>query len=103
MILITKWFGTFLCEDEKIIDKRLFPKDAQVIAEKLALMQRGGTLPEEQELVEGKSKMFVADRRQALLGKPMLFDSSFITAEMFGYSDQLMHEAMLGLGKLRTS
>ena len=103
MILITKWFGTFLCEDEKIIDKRLFPKDAQVIAEKLALMQRGGTLPEEQELVEGKSKMFVADRRQALLGKPMLFDSSFITADMFGYSDQLMHEAMLGLGKLRTS
>ena len=103
MILITKWFGTFLCEDEKIIDKRLFPKDAQVIAEKLALMQRGGTLPEEQELVEGKSKMFVADRRQALLGKPMLFDSSFISAEMFGYSDQLMHEAMLGLGKLRTS
>ena len=103
MILITKWFGTFLCEENRILDKRLFPKDAQVIAEKLALMQRGGTLPEEQELVEGKSKMFVADRRQALLGKPMLFDSSFITADMFGYSDQLMHDAMLGLGKLRTS
>ena len=103
MILVTKWFGTFLCEENKIVDKRLFPKDANVIAEKLAHMQRGGTLPEEQELVEGKTKMFVADRRQALLGKPMLFDSSFITADMFGYSDQLMHEAMLGLGKLRTS
>ena len=103
MILVTKWFGTFLCEENRILDKRLFPKDAAVISEKLALMQRGGTLPEEQELVEGKSKMFVADRRQALLGKPMLFDSSFITADMFGYSDQLMHEAMLGLGKLRTS
>ena len=103
MILITKWFGCFLCDENRIIDKRLFPKDADVIAEKLALMQRGGTLPEEQELVEGKSKMFVSDRRQALLGKPMFFDSSFITAEMFGYSDQLMHDAMLGLGKLRTS
>ncbi|MBQ6547931.1 MAG: hypothetical protein IJL79_03185 [Candidatus Methanomethylophilaceae archaeon] len=103
LILITKWFGCFLCEENKILDKRLFPKDADAIAEKLALMQRGGTLPEEQELVEGKSKMFVSDRRQALLGKPMFFDSSFITAEMFGYSDQLMHDAMLGLGKLRTS
>lgn len=103
MILVTKWFGTFLCEENRILDKRLFPKDAQQIAEKLALMQRGGTLPEEQELVEGKSKMFVADRRQALLGKPMLFDSTFIKAEMFGYSDQLMHDAMMGLGKLRTS
>lgn len=103
MILVTKWFGTFLCEENRIIDKRLFPKDADEIAEKLALMQRGGTLPEEQELVEGKSKMFVADRRQALLGKPMLFDSSFLKASSFGYSDELMHSAMIGLGKLRTS
>lgn len=103
MILVTKWFGCFLCEDERILDKRLFPKDAAEISERLAVMQRGGTLPEEQELVEGKKKMFVADRRQALLGKPMLFDSSFIKASMFGYDDKLMHEAMLGLGKLRTS
>ncbi len=103
VVLVTKWFGTFLCDENKIVEKRLFPKDADTIAEKLALMQRGGTLPEEQELVEGKTKMFVADRRQALLGKPMLFDSSFITADMFGYSDQLMHEAMLGLGRMRTS
>ena len=89
MILVTKWFGCFLCDENRILEKRLFPKDANIIAEKLALMQRGGTLPEEQELVEGKSKMFVTDRRQALLGKPMLFDSSFITAEMFGYSTDL--------------
>ena len=103
MILITKWFGSFLCEDEKIIDKRLFPKDAAEISERLAVMQRGGTLPEEQELVEGKKKMFVSDRRQSSLGKPMLFDSSFIKPSMFGYDDKLMHDAMLGLGKLRTS
>ena len=103
MILITKWFGCFLCDENRIIDKRLFPKDASEISERLALMQRGGTLPEEYELVEGKSRMFVADRRQALLGKPTLFDSSFIKAENFGYDNKLMHEAMLGLGRLRTS
>ena len=103
MILVTKWFGCFLCEDEKIVDKRLFPKDPVQISERLAVMQKGGTLPEEQELVEGKKKMFVTDRRQALLGKPMMFDSSFIKPSMFGYDDKLMHEAMLGLGRLRTS
>ena len=103
MILITKWFGCFLCDGDRIVEKRLFPKDASVISEKLALMQRGGTLPEEHELTEGKSKMYVADRRQALLGRPMLFDSSFIKAENFGYDDTLMHEAMVGLGRLRTS
>ena len=103
MILVTKWFGTFICEENRILEKRLFPKDAEMISEKLALMQRGGTLPEEQELAEGKVKLAVADRRQALLGKPTLFDSSFIKAEMFGYDASLMHDAMLGLAKLRTS
>jgi len=103
VILITKWFGCFLCEEGRILDKRLFPKDAGQISERLAVMQRGGTLPEEQELAQDKKKLFVADRRQALLGKPALFDSSFIKASMFGYDDTLMHEAMLGLGRLRTS
>ena len=103
MILITKWFGVFLCDENRIVDKRLFPKDAKTISEKLAMVQRGGTLPEEHELAEGKTKLFVSDRRQALLGKPMLFDSSFIKAESFGYDSALMHETMLGLGKLRTS
>lgn len=103
MILITKWFGTFLCEEDKIIKKALFPKDATEISQRLAKMQKGGVLDEEKELAEGQEKLFVADRRQALLGKPAFFDSSFIRADMFGFDDSLMHEAMIGLGKLRTS
>lgn len=103
LVLVTKWFGVFLCNDNNIVDKRLMPKDADAIAEKLACMQHGGTLPEEADLAEGRQKLCVADRRQALLGKPTLFDSSFIKASSYGYSDELMHEAMLRLGKLRTS
>ena len=103
MIIVTKWFGSFLCDENRIMDKRLFPKDASQIADRLVQMQRGGILQEEQELAEGQKKLFVADRRQAAIGKPTLFDSSFIRADMFGYDDTLMHEAMLGLGKLRTS
>lgn len=103
MILITKWFGTFLCDEEKIVRKILFPKDAGEISQRLAKMQKGGILDEEKELAEGREKLNVADRRQSPLGKPAFFDSSFIRADMFGYDDALMHEAMLGLGKLRTS
>ncbi len=103
MILVTKWFGVFLCEENRILDKRMMPKDPEAAADKLALMQRGGVLPEERELAEGKVKLFVADRRQADLGKPMLFDSSFIKPADFGYDDALMHEVMIRLGKLRTS
>lgn len=103
MIIVTKWFGTFLCDENKIVKKALFPKDAKTISEKLAQMQRGGILDEERKLAEGQEKLYVADRRQSPIGKPCFFDSSFIKAESFGYDDKLMHDAMLGLGKLRTS
>lgn len=103
MILITKWFGSFLCEEENIVKKILFPKNAEEISKRLAQMQKGGVVDEEKQLAEGQEKLFVADRRQALLGKPAFFDSSFIRADMFGFDDALMHEAMVGLGKLRTS
>lgn len=103
MILVTKWFGTFLCDNERIVDKRLMPKDPELIASKLALIQGGSVLPEETELAQGKVKLRVSDRRQASLGKPMLFDSSFIKPEMYGFTDEIMRESMLRLGKLRTS
>ena len=103
MILVTKWFGVFLCDDTKVVDKRLMPKDAGSIAEKLAVMQRGGILPEETELSRDRKKLRVSERRQSELGKPMLFDSSFIKAEQYGFTGELMHQAMVNLGKLRTS
>ena len=103
MILVTKWFGVFLCDDTKVMEKRLMPKDAKQIAEKLALMQRGSLLPEETELAKNRKKLRVSERRQSELGKPTMFDSSFIKAEQYGFTGELMHEAMLNLGKLRTS
>jgi len=103
MILVTKWFGVFLCDDTKVMDKRLMPKDPALMAEKLAVMQRGSILPEEAELAKDQKKLRVSERRQSELGRPVLFDSSFITADMYGYSNELMHDAMLRLGKLRTS
>jgi len=103
MILVTKWFGVFLCDDTKVVGKRLMPKDPKLIAEKLAMMQRGSVLPEETELAEGVKKLRVSERRQSELGKLILFDSSFIDAASYGFSGELMHAAMLNLAKLRTS
>ncbi|MCQ2070250.1 MAG: ribosomal biogenesis protein [archaeon] len=104
-ILVTKWFGVFLVDNKsnRIMDKRLMPMDADVTAEKLAQVQRGEILPEERELSEGRTKLAVGDRRQSELGKPEMYDSSFIKAQDFGYDDTFMHEVMLRLGKLRTS
>ena len=104
-VLVTKWFGSFLVDEKsgRILDKRLMPKDVSVAAEKLARMQRGGILEEERELVANVDKPCVSDRRQSELGRPMMFDSSFIKAQDYGYDDAFMHEVMIGLGKLRTS
>lgn len=105
VVLVTKWFGCFLLDEKsgRILDKRLMPKDAAQAAEKLALMQRGGILDEERELLAGAEKPNVADRRQSELGRPMMFDSSFIKPSDYGFDDAFMHDVMIGLGKLRTS
>ena len=105
-ILVTKWFGVFLCDEKsgRVIDSILLPKDASALAEKLAQMQRGGILDEERELAgRAKGKVSVAERRQSPIGKPEVFDSSHIRAEDYGFSDSFMHEAMIGLARLRTS
>ncbi len=104
-ILVTKWFGVFLVDNKsnRVMDKRLMPMDAAATAEKLAEIQRGGILPEERELAEGRAKLAVGDRRQSDLGKPEMYDSSFIKSEDYGYDGAFMHEVMLTLGKLRTS
>ncbi|MDY0293224.1 MAG: ribosomal biogenesis protein [Candidatus Methanomethylophilaceae archaeon] len=103
LFLVTKWFGVFLCEENRIVDKRLMPNDPEAVADKLASLQRGNILPEERELAEGRTKLNVSERRQAELGKPAFFDSSFIKASSFGFSDTMMHEVMVRLGRLRTS
>ncbi len=105
-ILVTKWFGVFLCDEKtgRIIDKRLMPMDPVAVAEKLAAVQRGGILDEERELAsQAGGKIAVGDRRQSELGRPEMYDSSYITPEKYGFDDAFMHEVMMGLGKLRTS
>lgn len=102
---MTKWFGSFLVDERsgRVLDSRLAPRDAEGAAGLLAVMQRGGVTDDERSLVEGVERPYVSERRQSELGKPMMFDSSFIRASDYGYDDAFMHEVMVGLGRLRTS
>ncbi|MDR0309680.1 MAG: ribosomal biogenesis protein [Candidatus Methanoplasma sp.] len=104
-VLVTKWFGIFLIDEKngKVIDKRLMPKDPDIIAERLATVQRGSLLDDERELAAKMPKVFVSNARQSELGKPIFYDSSFLDHVAFGFDEGIMHNAMLGLGKLRTS
>ncbi|MBM4237698.1 MAG: ribosomal biogenesis protein, partial [Euryarchaeota archaeon] len=100
MIIVTKWFGVFLCDKERVKRHILFDKDPKAIAAKLASVQHGEILPEERQLAQ--KRVQVADARLSKLGKPVVFDSSFIKAEDYSFSPEIMHKAMVELGKMRT-
>ncbi|OPY34138.1 MAG: putative NOP5 family protein [Methanomassiliicoccales archaeon PtaU1.Bin124] len=100
MILVTKWFGVFLCEGTSVKRHILFEKDPKAMAKKLAAVQKGEILPEEKSLAMKRIK--VSDPRLSKLGKPMLFDSSFIKPQDYGLAPDLMQKVMVELGKIRT-
>jgi len=97
MILTTKWFGSFLCEEGKVKRAALFPKDPKEIALRLEMIRKGEVLKEELSLAS--SAKFVTDRRLAEFGKRIKFDSSFIKPEDFGFSLDIYREATIALAK----
>jgi len=97
MILTTKWFGSFLCDEGKVRRTALFPKDAKEIAKRLASISRGEILAEERSLAPGAD--VVAERRLMELGKKIKFDSSFIKPEDYGFSLDIYREATIILAK----
>jgi len=52
MYLITKWFGTFLCDEKGIKNKVLFPKDKKEITKRLRKIDKNEILAEERKLVK---------------------------------------------------
>ena len=97
MILVTKWFGSFLCDESKVKRAALFPKDPEAIAQRLEMMRKGELLEEEQNLASSADK--VADRRLRDFGPVAKFDSSFIKPEVYGFSIDLYRQATIILAK----
>jgi len=97
MILVTKWFGAFLCMEGAVKRAALFPKDPGQIADRLARMQQGEVLDEELELASGAKQ--VVDRRLSEFGKVVRFDSGFLRPEDFGFSLDLYRQATIDLAK----
>jgi len=97
MILVTKWFGTFLCDRDRIVDKRLFPKDVDSIADRMRRMRNREILAEEQEL--GERADAVAERRLGSIAKIIAFDSGFIKAEDHGFEIELLRQATMKLAR----
>jgi len=97
MILVTKWFGSFLCDEGRVRRAALFPKDPEEIASRLDKIRKGEVLAEEASLASSAKQ--VTDRRLAEFGKVAKFDSSFIKPENYGFSLDLYRKATIALAK----
>ncbi len=99
MKLVTTWFGTFLLDDDgQVVEKNIYPKDAGEIAARLRTMENGEILPEEEELVGGRS-VVVREKRLELLGEVMSFEEPELSPEDYGFPQGLLGQAMVLLGK----
>ena len=52
MYLVTKWFGTFLCDKKGIKKEVLFPKDEKELVKKLRKIEKNNILPEEKKIAK---------------------------------------------------
>ncbi len=99
-MLITKWFGTFLWSEGEIIEYKLFPKDAEKIAEHLNRIENGELLEEERSLAKEIENFSVIEKRLVQLGGELIEGySPEINPDEFDFPRELLHDAMLILAK----
>ncbi len=93
----TTWYGTFLYNDSDVIDARLFPKNAEAIADRLQQIRAGNILEEEQaweqhDAVAGEQRLSPL----ASIGTIPDLDTS---PEEHGYDHGLLREASIMLAE----
>ncbi len=102
MLLATTWFGTFLLEEGAVKASRLFPKDADAIADRLVRVEEWKVLDEERELMQGLDEVFVTEPRLERAGGNFVREAvPFLKPEDYGYDRDLLHRAMLALARRR--
>ena len=100
VILVTKWFGTFLVQDKRVVTQILFPRKDSEIADRLMQIQKGRVLDEERSL-SAKKKVEVLETRLISIGRLTTADTSFVVPAKYSYDDSLLRSALLLLAERR--
>jgi len=104
MYLITKWFGVFLCNKDKIEKEILFPQKKDEIVNKLLEISQNNVLDEE-KILSKQNKVTVCEKRLQSIGKYIDSDPFFkkisIEPEGYGFSKNLLHEVSLQLVQMK--
>jgi nucleolar protein 56 len=105
MYLITKWFGTFLIKDNKIIKKKLFSKDYKIIAKNLKKIENNNILLEEKSIIKKfkKENIIVNEKRLEKIGEFNPEDNHFkmynIKSNDYNYDKNILQKASIDLVK----
>lgn len=104
--LITKWFGTFLCDETGVQKKILFPKYEKEIVKRLREIENNNIIEEEKEIVQNMN-VIVNEKRLEQLGtynhNEPTFQTITINPKDFGFSQELFHDALLLLAQQRVA
>jgi len=99
MYLVTKWFGTFLCDKKGIKDKILFSKDVKFISKKIQKTQKNEILLEEKKIIKDIKNVIVNEKRLNKIGKYKPLDPFFkkieLNPEDYGFQKELFNKVML--------
>jgi nucleolar protein 56 len=105
MYLITKWFGTFIIDENEVVNKKLFPKDEKEIAKRLIKIEKNKILSEEKQLTKNIKKIIINEKRLKKIGefkpKDPFFKKIDIKPERYNFSNELLQKATLIVTKKR--
>jgi len=107
MYLITKWFGTFLCDRNKIKAKILFPKKEKEIEKRLEKIKNYKVLSEEKKILVGvKKNIIVNEKRLDRFGNydptNPFFKKIDIKPEDYEFPRDLFKKSVLSLSRKQT-
>ena len=102
MYLVTKWFGTFLCDKGGIKKEILFPKDEKEIVKRLRKMEKNNILSEEKKIAKDV-KVMVCEKRLQKIGEytdldPFLKEIN-IEPKDYGFSQDLFHKISIAFAQ----
>jgi len=101
--LITKWFGTFLCDENKVQKEILFPKHEKEILNRLRAIEKNQILDEEQKIAKNTT-VIVNEKRLQQLGTytdDPFFKTIKIEPKEYGFSHNLFHTVSIMLAQQR--
>jgi nucleolar protein 56 len=102
--LITKWFGTFLCNENGIQKEILYPKHEKEIVQRLRDMEKNNILEEEKKITKN-TNVIVNEKRLQKLGSyaeaEPFFKNITINPEDYGFTQELFHKSSLLLAHSR--